>query len=516
MGDFFKKNWLELSIFSLIFLILAFFASKTFLFYDDVTFGFQAITKDYFNFYRNYINNYGFFRPLALIYYFFIYEFFQILPRQTHLIPLAILVVITTFIFKTLFQQGLSKKQSLIVSLLFITLPIITETYSWLSANTSIIVLFIFFLQIYFVEQDFFKKNLIKFLLTLQTISVFFYESTIFMSIAIAYLLYVKGILKNKLLLVLFSISPILIYLISKLVVKPQFENRSQFITIPDAVSHWNAFLSQLKMLFSINYFDEFWKLEFFNGLNLIKNSYLITALFLTLFIFITYRLFKKDIEVKKNDIKQYLYFWLLTVFLSLIPLSWQTDYLPFRTLILPSLAIFILFLFIFKTITNNLSANKYFEIFSSLFKLFFILIIFAFMTIQISMGNQYINQFNIDKKIVIEINKKLIESGFENSNRSYLYLTNFFKNNVGRLTYGDYIHGMFFNYWSAEALLDLNSGSFAKVAIEFPLDKNFSSSLSREDFLKLRPLTIMSFTDNESCLNGECLKVEAVYQKPY
>ena len=38
----------------------------------------------------------------------------------------------------------------------------------------------------------------------------------------------------------------------------------------------------------------------------------------------------------------------------------------------------------------------------------------------------------------------------------------------------------------------------------------------SKKDFLKLRPLTIMRFTDNQSCLTGECLKVEAVYQKPY
>jgi len=132
------------------------------------------------------------------------------------------------------------------------------------------------------------------------------------------------------------------------------------------------------------------------------------------------------------------------------------------------------------------------------------------------SMIDQYAVQYKFDKKITLEINIKLRELGFENTNRSNLYLTNFLNNNISRSVYGDYIHSLYYNYWSAEALLDLNSGSFDRVGIEIPSDNTFSAKISRTDFLKLRPLTIMSFTDNQSCLRKECLKIEAVYQKPY
>ena len=130
-------------------------------------------------------------------------------------------------------------------------------------------------------------------------------------------------------------------------------------------------------------------------------------------------------------------------------------------------------------------------------------------------MVNQYINQYQSDKKIVAEIDAKLASLGFEHPYRSNLYLINYPNNNIGRLLYGDYIYGLLRNYWSAEALLDLNSGRFARVAVSIPKTDYaadfFSSKFPKDDFLKLRPLTVMKYTGDESCFKNECLKIEVV-----
>lgn len=515
MGNFFRRNRSELLVFFLIFLTLSFFAAKKFLFYDDITFSFSSVTKDYLNFYKNYLKDYGFFRPLALVYYFFIYGIYLIAPQFAHLIPLMILFATSLLLFKTLTYERFSKKQSFAASVFFISLPFVTEAYSWLSANSSIIVLFIFFLQIYLIEKNFIKKNLLIILLVLQTVSVFFYESTIFMSFALAYLLYIKEKVKNKLHLVVFSILPILTYFISKIIIRPQFENRSKFITISEAFSHWQAFLSQLKVLFSNNYIKNFWNLELFDGLNFIKNNPLILFLFIFTFLLIIAKLFIKE-DAKEKFFGHYMYFWFFTFFLSLIPLSWQTDYLPFRTLVLPILIFFICLIYLFNLISTYQKIKQLTQVFAFFFKIIFIIMTSIFFLIQISMINQYVNQFSYDTKIVLEINKKLEDSGFEHPYRSNLLLKNVPNNNLGRIVYGDYIYGLFHNFWSARALLDLNSGSFAEVGIEMRADNSFVSRISKDELMNSRPLTIMRFTDDKSCLTGECLKVEAVYQKPY
>jgi len=519
MGNFFRKNRLELLIFALVFLIFSFFSARKFLFYDDITFGFSAVTKDYLNFYKNYIMDYGLFRPFALIYYFFIYEIFFSLPQLAHLIPLALLTITSFFTFQTLYVEGLSKKQSFMVGIFLLSIPFVTETYSWLSANTSIIVLFIFFLQVYLIEKNSIKKGLLSILILIQTISVFFYESTIFMSIALAYLLYTKRKIKNKIKLAIYSIFPVLIYFISKIVIRPQFENRSKFITIPEAFSHWQTFLSQLRMLFSPNYIRNFWGLEFINGLSYISNNiFILSLLVTTIFLLIVY-LFMKERKKEKGDEIFYnhnVFFWPLTFILSLIPLSWQTDYLPFRTLILPIIILLINLFLIINLILTSQKVKEILQILAIPFKIIFILMTFVFITVQISMINQYVKQFMFDTKIVLEIDKKLENSGFEHPYRSNLLLKNMPNNNVERIVYGDYIYGLFHNFWSAKAFLDLNSGSFLEVGIEMKDDNSFVSKISKNELLNLKPLTIMSFTNNESCLKGKCLKVEAIYQKPY
>ena len=149
MKKFFARNKIPLIIFYLVFLILAVFASRTFLFYDDVMYGFPAVTKKYFDFYRFYIRDWGLFRPLALVYYFFIYEVFARLPAFAHLVPLAILTITSYLLFKILLLQRVGSKKALIIGLIMATSPFSVEAFSWLSANISLVVILIFFLQIY-------------------------------------------------------------------------------------------------------------------------------------------------------------------------------------------------------------------------------------------------------------------------------------------------------------------------------------------------------------------------------
>ena len=509
----------DFSIFILFFLIIAIYLIRApFLFFDDIIYAFPAYSQDYFELYRGFFNYFGFFRPLALVYYFYIYEIHRLLPALSHLIPLIFLTASTYLLFKVLLLQGLNRKQALAAGLLLISVPIITESYAWLSANMSIMVLFIFFFQIYLVEKGFFKKNLLYLLFFLQLIAVFLYESVFFMTLALSYLLYTKERFKNWLKLTIYSISPFLIYAISKTFVKPQFMQKARIITISEVVSHWQSFFPDLKILISYDYLKKFWILELVDGVKYLLNNPVAIILLSFAFILVCNKLINKrdgQESHKREQIKSGVYFWLFAFLLSLAPLSWQELYIPFRLLILPILTLFISLLFLFKLISSDNKAAKMLIYLSTPFKVIFICSIFIFLTIQISMVNQYINQYQSDKKIVAEIDAKLASLGFEHPYRSNLYLINYPNNNIGRLLYGDYIYGLLRNYWSAEALLDLNSGRFARVAVSIPKTDYaadfFSSKFHKDDFLKLRPLTVMKYTGDESCFKNECLKIEVV-----
>lgn len=508
-----KKLYFDILIFLLIFFILGFFAIKLFLYLDDYNFVFPAIYGNYLTHFQNYIHDFGISRPLALVYYYFIYSIYIHISWLAHLIPLLLVLFSTFLLSKTLKLQGLTSTQSFASGLLFISLPFIAESYSWLSANISIIVITILFIQIYLIESNFFNKNISKIALLLQLTSIFIYETTIFMSIPIAYLLYINKKMTKKSKLFLFLIIPLCTYYLTKLILKPQFDVRSKLISISEVFSNWNSSLIQLKILFSFNYLSNFWGKEIADGFNLLTNKPLILFSISCLVLLILVRLFmQSNTKVIQNNINSRIYFWIITFIFCLAPLTWQKGYLPFRTLVLPVITIFITLLFSINRIIKHKINN--FLIF--LFKLLFTCFVFLFLTIQVSILNQYFNQNSIDKKITVEINEKLENLGFEHPYRSNLYLKGMYKNNCNRLLYGDYLFTTYNYYWSAEALLDLNSGSFAKVGIEYPNDNNFSASLTKNEFMKLRPLTIMIFTDNESCLKGECLKIESVYHKPY
>lgn len=512
-----KKNFLiDLLIFSTLFLILGFFTTKLKLYLDDYTFLFPAIYKNFGVHFKNYLTDFGLSRPISLIYYYLIFSIYIHSSSLAHLIPLVVTLFSAYLLIKVIKNQGLSTNRAFFSGILLVCIPFITESYSWLSANSSVFVVLIFFIQIYIIEKNIFKKNVLEIVSLLQIVSVFLYETAILMPFSLAYLIYAKGREKNKFKLILYSSSSLFIYMLSKFIFRPQFEVRSRLISLPEAVNNWRSSLSGLQNLFSSLYIENFWVKEILNGLQVIQNYPLITFLMLFLFILILFKVFLKyeDILITKPTTPITI-FWFLCVIFSLIPLTWQKNYLPFRTLVLPSITISV-FLNIYFNRQSFLLKNRLMNNINICLKILFTLFIVTLLTIQISMLTRYKNQNAIDQKITTEINDKLEKLGFEHPYRSNLYLKNMQKNNISQLVYGDYLFTNYDYYWVAEALLDLNSGSFSKVAIEFPNNGDYTSSVNRQDFLKMRPLTIMKFTDNQSCLKEKCLKIESVYKEPY
>ncbi|OGK43465.1 hypothetical protein A3B40_01940 [Candidatus Roizmanbacteria bacterium RIFCSPLOWO2_01_FULL_37_16] len=547
MKNFLTRSKIPLIIFYLVFLILAVFASRTFLFYDDVMYGFPAVTKKYFDFYRFYIRDWGLFRPLALVYYFFIYEVFARLPAFAHLVPLAILTIASYLLFRILLLQGVGSKKALIIGLIMATSPFSVEAFSWLSANISLVVILIFFLQIYLVESNQFRDYLPEALLLLQLVTIFFYESTMFLTVPLSFLLFAKNREKSKLKLASFIAIPIFIYFVSKLAIEPLFEHKDKLLGLSEFISNWASSIHHLRVLFSLRYLKNFWWPEVTNGYSQLNNYVIASVFFFFLIYFLASKLFEKkdysplkaltteqvaelegspgsaqilgpsigksSTDGRENSdriwkINYQMKFWGLSFIFSLIPLSWQPTYQPFRTLILPFISlIIVLYFVVYEKFKNTKTA-----MFNSTLKFACVLFIAFSIMIQVSMIDKYFKQYVVDKQIAKEIDKKLEGLGFDHPNRSNLYLMGFPYNNFTKLRYGDYIYSMYHYYWSAEALLDLNSGSFANVAVEVPSDKYFTARrMTKEEFLNLRPLTIMRYTDRQSCEKADCLEVVEV-----
>lgn len=514
----FKKNKILKIILLISFIILGFFLAKDFMIIDDVNYVFPSITKDYVNSLVKYIGNYGLFRPLGIFYYFIIFEIYVRFPPIAHLIPLIIFFLSAYVLFKVLINQGFNKNQSLIAILLYSSLPFAVENIAWLSASNSIFVLLIFFFQILLIEKNYPPKRLLMKLFLLQLISIMMYETTIFMPFSLAYLLYKKNKEKNLIKLILLVLSPLVIYYLSKIIIKHSLSFKDKFLDVSQIFNNWFNSLSQLKELFFGPLINDFWIKEFVNGIAILLRNPIIIIVFFILIVLTSVKIFinHNDKDGKENnviEIKTNLFFWFSSFLLSIAPLTWQEFYIPFRTLTLPFILLIILIICIINFLKFKINDYLFQKIFSFISYFFVILVFIFFFTIQISMINQYSFQYKIDKKITLEINTKLEKLGFEHPYRSNLLLTNFFNNNLNQVTYGEYIYGLYSHYWTTEAILDLNSGSFAKVAIEIPTEQIYSSSIGKEELLDLRPLTIMSFTNNETCVASNCLTIEAVYR---
>lgn len=512
MNKFFNKKILTWLAFTLIFIILGSQFVKTFLIIDDINFVFPSYTHDYLNTTINYIKNFGLFRPVALIYYFFVYEIFVRIPWLAHLIPLLILICSGIILNKLLRIQKLSSLQSLAIPILLLALPFNVESVAWLSANMSIIVILIFFVQIYLIEKTNDKKYSVIYTFLLQLISIFFYESTLFLSISLSFLLAKKYKVK-KTVLGFLSFFPILAYYLSKVVFSHQLILKDKLIGLNEAINNWNISLNQLYELFFSNYFWEgFWKRNIIDGLTFYQNNIWLLILIIT-FLGLILKVFmmnqNQEVNVTRYDNSRF-NFWLLSFFLSLIPLSW-VNYLSFRILVLPTIIGIINLFLLFNLFIKN-RFNKLFNINNSkLFVFTFIILIFVFITIQISMINKYVIQYQTDKKIAVEIDNKLRNLGFLHPYRSNLYIKNLPINIFNQEVYGEFLYGIFTKYWTAEAFLDLHSGSFGQVMVEVPGVNYNPSRLSKPDFLKLRPLTVMRYTDNTTCLKNNCLIIEDV-----
>src|SRR3989338_7882101 len=241
--------------FLIIFLILALFISREYLYLDDVSYIFPTITGQYQSHFSGYIRDNGFNRPFALFYYYLILGVYTAYPSLAHLIPLIAFIFGGYLLFKILIIQGLSKNNSFLTSILILCLPFAAEIYSWLSASIGIWALLIFYLEILLLEKfSGYKINLILIFL-LQSIVSLLYETTIFMAIPLAYASIVntssanfnyRKFFKN---LIIF-IFPAIIYLSIKVSVPHAIPGEFEFSKFSEVFRYFGNYISQFYELF--------------------------------------------------------------------------------------------------------------------------------------------------------------------------------------------------------------------------------------------------------------------------
>ena len=122
--------------------------------------------------------------------------------------------------------------------------------------------------------------------LILQFVAAFFYETTIFMPIALSFLLYVNGREKDKIKLISFIISPFFIYFVSKVAIQPLIQHKDKLIGLSNVYSNWYSSLHNLALLMTPKYLYNFWGKELLGGFDLINGNilaFLLLSVFLIL-----------------------------------------------------------------------------------------------------------------------------------------------------------------------------------------------------------------------------------------
>ncbi len=508
----FKVEILVKLAFLSFFFLLALFTFKIGLYLDDANLAFPVFIKDYKNHFINYTYDNGFFRPFGLVYYYFIYTVFFSAPWLSHLFPLFLFILTCVLIYKTLVLQKLSHLKSFLISCLVLTLPFVAESISWFAANISIIVLFLFFLQVYLIEKKGLDFKNIFFVFLLQFLATFIYETTIFTPLTLTYLFLLKDDKRNKfkekvkkyLFLLFLFLIPLFLYFLGRVFIPPQVDSRVGMINLKLFIKDLPSYANQLKSLFFIRSPD-FWFKESFLGLRLIFSSVLSVLAFIILmsFFFIS-SFFKKKSHYKQLERVK---FWLATLIVSLLPLLWQRLYFPFRTLVLPLTILTIVIGFYISFVVAKLKSIALLRI---VIGLVCVIIIF-FLSIQVKMLDNYSKQYAFDKKMVRNICYLTRGANFTGETRTKLLIYDFPNNSINSFISGDYLFSIFHFYWSAEAFLDLNACPVSEFGAQIKEEDFFISRHKKEDFLDLRPLTIVRYTKDKKCEVGNCFNLVRV-----
>lgn len=503
-----KNNSLFISIFVLLAIIVGYYVSHLGLYVDDFVLIFPAVLRSFASHFKQYTYDYGLFRPISLIYYYFIYFFYTLSPAISHLFVFMLHIFTSVVLFSILRRQSANKKLSLTIALLYLLHPFATEQYMWLSANPGTLVNLLFFLQICIILT--FKRYRVAFFLVLllSFLSVFIYESSFFLFIPLGYLFIMQHkntIRFDKLKMVsLFLILtiPNLIYMITKLLFPPHVSQlRLPAESFIDLISNASTSLKNLGYLLSPVSFKHFWLDNIHNGFALISANTFVLILFLFATGLICYTLLRKNnsaMSVQKSSS----YFWIAAFFSSLPPLFMLKDFnFPFRSLFLPSILLIISIAFFF--LKKNWGSFK-----SVVIKLTCIIVILTYLLISVSIAQKYSEQFSIDTSLSQNIEDVVTANGFRDNYPSYVIIENFPRSQVyAKFLYADHILSCFNHYWCAQASLNMITGVVKNIGIEFT-DRNFSSAseIPYEDFIKKRPLIILQLFNNN-------FEVKAIYR---
>ena len=502
--------------FVLLFIMLSIFVVKLGLYLDDTSYIFPSLVGNYTTHFANYIRDNGLNRPLALIYYYFIFTYYRFLPQIAHLIPLAIHVVTGVIIYKIL-KRYLSSTSALFTALLVTAIPFWAEAFSWFAASVGLVVRLIFYLQVYLIVNENDKKIIFPTVFVLQALASYLYETTILMPITLSFLLvvrfnqyfpfrhFVASYSKKLLILSL----PGIVYVGLKILIPHSVGSEFSLSNTTKIFENISGYALPMYELVWSKGPKLFWYEGMQKGYQLLISS---PIGFVTLFALLIY-LLQRTIGMRepngtdKKSFRIILPFWLTSFLLSLVPLVWKQDYLAFRTLALPlelgCITIAFLFYFVYQRWETGKNIREALIFFASL-------PILAGLLLQVSIVANITQQYRDDRQLAEQIDESNRNLGFTASYRTNVLVANIPSNTVSSFLYGDYIFSMFYSNWTAAGFIDLHSGTVAQIGIA-GTDRLLSAQITQDEFMQLRPLTIYEFTSKENCQNGDCIALKEV-----
>lgn len=326
--------------FIIVSLFLAAYVARLRFFVDDFPYALDtpSLTTDFFRFFGTYISFHGLFRPLALVYYWFIYSFYFISEPMAHLIPFAIHAASGYVLYRILRRHGMNGAFALLGGFLYLLHPFATEQYMWLSAGPGTIVNALFLLQIVLIEKMGNRRWALASVAALSTLSALLYESTFFMFIPLAYLTWTKS---KKIAFI--YIIPSIIYIATKLVLQGS-DPRPLVDNFPLIIQNAGNLANNLsKVHMDPYYIDRFWNGYRSLGLEMTLSAPLLMGGVVLFLVTVTAALFLARGEV--NHVQRSVFLFWILVFLATLPpmVANKIFFFGFRSLFLPSTAAIVL-----------------------------------------------------------------------------------------------------------------------------------------------------------------------------
>lgn len=457
-------------IYFLLFIFFAIRVTKLKLLLDDNVHIYPVITGNFLENYVHYLYGYGFFRPLALPFFYLMYSLYLWSSSFAHLFLFSI-HFLTGIILKKTAEEFFPQKICYILSILYITSPFFIEQWGWIAASNATISNLLLFTGFYVILKTKFSFKLkLIFIFTSQTLSIFFYESVFFafipLGFALSYQENKKNFLKKGIIYsLIFSIPSIIYFGLRSFLFPAHNPETIRNITLTQFLNgEWfNLFLKNILGLFySLNFLflgkgsqEVFWKETFINGLITIFKNNLVLTIFIFFVIFLIFFLIKKyskELKLKNSLILTFIFISLS--FCTILPsLLVQQPSFPFRVISLPLFSLIGFFYFLL----------------SQLFKKIILLIGFILIVSQlifsqqilILMKNQSEDDEKLTKQLVLYLDKKL-----KQGEKTEIIINNFPFSTQTNFNYGEYLKSCLSINWCASSLLNRFTNKVEKITL--------------------------------------------------